>query len=128
MTKTAARIGVALGSILLAAATVAAQAPKSTDLLTSQQVKELATTANTPADHLKLQKHFLAQAVKYDAEATDHAGLAQGLRQNVHIGRLYPGTTSAQAKHCDGLAGSLKQAAQEARELASEHDRMANAK
>src|SRR5262245_1012410 len=53
---------------------------KSSALLTSSQVKALIATAKTPADHAKLQKHFLALAAKYDADAAEHAAEASAYR------------------------------------------------
>jgi hypothetical protein len=64
------------------ASPLTAQTTKSSDLLTSKQVKELVTNAKTPADHVKLQKHFLALAAKYEAEAADHVELAGAYRKN----------------------------------------------
>ena len=129
MTRISSRIVVAFSGIALAASTAAfaAQAPKSTDLLTSKQVKELVATAQTPADHVKLQKHFLTLAAKYEAEATEHADLAQSYRKP-HVGRLMPGSYPKKAEHCDRLTQTLRDAAKEARELASEHEQMATAK
>jgi hypothetical protein len=128
-TSVSSRIVIAFSAIALAmsVATAAAQARKSTDLLTDKQVKELVATANTPADHVKLQKHFLAVAAKYDAEATEHADLAQAYRKPP-VGRLMPGSAAKRAEHCDRLSRSIREAAKEARELASEHEQMATAK
>ena len=113
---------------LAASVPLLAQQSQSSDLLTNKQAQELAMTAKTPAEHATLQKHFLALAAKYDAEAADHAGLAQAFRKNVDVGRLYPGTPEFQAKHCDRLSGSLKEAAKDAREIAAEHGKISTAK
>ncbi len=129
MTRIFTRIVVAFSAIALAAsvAAFAAQAPKSTDLLTSKQVKDLVAAAQTPGDHVKLQKHFLALAAKYDAEAAEHADLAQAYRKPP-VGRLMPGSYPKKAEHCDRLTQTLRDAAKEARELATEHGQMASAK
>jgi hypothetical protein len=126
-TFNSSRIVVAFSAIALAVSvgTSAAQAPKPTDLLTDKQVKELVATATTPANHVQLQKHFLALWAKYDAEAAKHADLAESHRKNANAGSHFPGNHSLQAKHCDRLSASLREAANEARELASEHERMA---
>jgi hypothetical protein len=113
-------MGLAISVSLLAA-------PKSSDLLTKKQAQELAMTAKTPADHVKLQNYFLALAVEYDAEAADHAGLAVAFRKNVSVGRLYPGSAEFRAKHCDRLSGSFTEAAKDAREIAAEHGKIATA-
>lgn len=129
MTRISSRIVIAFSAIALAASTAAfaAQAPKSTDLLTSKQVKELVATAQTPSDHAKLQKHFLAVAAKYEAEATEHAELAQAYRKPP-TGRLMPGSAAKRAEHCDRLTQLFRDAAKGARELASEHEQMVTAK
>ena len=101
---------------------------KSSDLLTNKQVKELVATAKTPADHVKLQKHFLALAAKYEAEAAEHAARGGGVPEESQ--RFMeskrsggPGT----AAHCDRFAELDREAAKEARELASAHEHMAAA-
>ena len=110
------------------AASVPLLAQQSSDLLTKKEVHELAMTAKTPAEHANLQKHFLALAAKYDADAADHAELAQDYLKPQTGGRLMPGSPKMRAQHCDRLAASLKEAAKDARELASEHGTMATAK
>ena len=110
------------------AASVPLLAQQSSDLLTKKEVHELAMTAKTPAEHAKLQKHFLALAAKYDAEAADHAELSRDYLKPQTGGRLMPGSPKMRAQHCDRLSASLKEAAKDARELASEHGKMATAK
>jgi hypothetical protein len=130
MTMFSVRIAAVFSAFALAASVgaFAAQAPKSTDLLTSKQVQELVATAQTPADHVKLQKHFLAVAAKYDAEAAEHADLAKALRKNPTGLGSRPGSAVIQADHCDRLAGLTRDAAKESRELAAVHGQMASAK
>jgi len=125
-TFNSSRIVLAFSALGLAVSvsTFAAQAPKSTDLLTDKQVKALVLTANTPADHTQLQKHFLALAVKSEAEAARHADLAQENRKPL-VGRLMPGSAAKRAEHCERLSASLRAAAEQARETATEHERMA---
>ena len=129
MTTSSVRIAAVFSAFALAAsvAAFAAQESKPTDLLTSKQVQELIATADTPADHARLQKHFLAVAAKYDAEAAEHAALAQSYRKP-HVGRLMPGSRPKQAEHCERLAQTFRDAAKGARELASEHGQVASGK
>src|SRR3954453_5918918 len=91
----------------------AAQTPRSTDLLTSKQIKTLVANAKTPADHLKLSKHFTALAAKYDAEAADHAAEAQAYKKNPSFleskNPVGPGT----AAHCERFAELDREAAKE---------------
>ena len=129
MTTFTTRLVVGFSAIVLAlsVAASAGQAPKSADLLTSKQVNDLVATAQTAADHVRLQKHFLAVAAKYDAEAAEHTDLAQSYRKP-HVGRLLPGSYPKKAEHCDRLTQTLREAAKEARALAAEHEQMVTAK
>ena len=102
-----------------------AQTSKSSDLLSNKQVKELVTNAKTPADHVKLQKHFLALAAKYEAEAADHVDLAGAYRKNPNAAESKRPGSPDTAVHCDRFADLSRQAAKEARELASAHEHMA---
>ena len=129
MTRFSSRIVVAFSAIALAASVIvaAAQESKSTDLLPLKQVQELVTNAKTPADHTKLQKHFLALAAKYEADAAEHAELAKTYLKP-QTGRLAPGSPKKRADHCDQLTMSLRHAAKEARDLAGDHAQMATLK
>jgi hypothetical protein len=100
----------------------------SSDLLTSKQVKALIATANTPADHVKLQKHFLAVAAKYEADATEHAAEAQAYRKNPSFMESKNPAGPGTAAHCDRFAQLDREAAKEARDLASAHEHMAAAR
>lgn len=104
---------------------LAAQTSKATDLLTSAQVKQLIATAKAPADHVKLQKHFLALAAKYDADATEHAAEAEAYRKNPSFRESKSPTGPGTAAHCERFAELDRQAAKEARDLAAEHEHMA---
>jgi hypothetical protein len=131
MSTFSSRIVVAFSVIALAlsaGAATAAQAGKSTDLLSSKQVKELVATAKTPADHLKLSKHFTALAAKYEARADEHAAEAQAYRKNPTFMESKNPSGPGTAAHCDRFAELTRQAAKEARELASAHEHMAAAK
>jgi hypothetical protein len=122
--------GIALPLPAIAAPQAAAPAAKAkaSDLLTNSQVKELIATAKTPADHVKLQKHFLALAAKYDADATEHAAEAQAYRKNPSfLDSKHPGNPGT-AAHCDRFAELDREAAKEARDLAAAHEHMAAAK
>jgi hypothetical protein len=112
-------IGLAVSAPLLA--------QQSSDLLGKKELHDLAMSAKTPAEHAKLQKHFLALAAKYDAEAADHAELAKDYLKP-QTGRMMPGSPKLRAEHCDRMAASLKEAAKDAREVAAEHGKIATAK
>jgi hypothetical protein len=131
MSTFSSRIVVAFSVIALALSAgvaTAAQARKSTDLLTSNQVKELVATAKTTGDHLKLSKHFTALAAKYEDQANEHAAEGQAYRKNPTFMESKNPSGPGTAAHCDRFAELTRQAAKEARELASAHEHMAAAK
>jgi hypothetical protein len=106
----------------------AAQTKSSSDLLTAKQVADLIATAKTPADHMKLSKHFAALAKSYDAEVAEHEREAKAYRSNpTGSESKRPGAPDT-AVHCDRLAEHARASAIEARDLAVEHEHMANAK
>ncbi len=92
------------------------------DLLTAKQAQELVESAKTPADHMKLSKHFAAEAASYTADTNRHAAMAAGYRGNPR-----PGISSA-AIHCDRLVQQTRDAATAARELSTYHEQLAAAK
>ena len=108
-------------------AAVTAPATASSDLLTPAELKALIASAKTSADHLKLQKHYLALAAKYDAEASDHAAEAAAYRKNPTFMESKNPVAPGTAAHCDRLADRAREAAKEARDLASAHEHMADA-
>jgi len=130
MTTFSSRLVVLFSATALVASVVASEAQprKSTDMLPSTQVKELVSNAKTPADHLKLSKHFSALAAKYETEAAEHAEEARAYRKNpTFMESKNPGGPRT-AAHCDRFADLMRQAAKEARELATAHEHMATAK
>lgn len=115
-------------AFMIAVSVAGAQSAKSSDLLSGKQVQQLVANAKTPADHLKLQKHFLALAAKYEADAADHEALAPVYRKNPGPSESKRPGSPDTAVHCDRFAQSARDAAKEARELASAHEHMAAAK
>ena len=94
--------------------------PRFPDLLPAKQVQELIATAKTPADHMKLGKHFAAEAARYTADANRHAAMAAGYR-----GANQRGNLEAAASHCDRLAQQIRDAATAAREMGKYHEGLA---
>jgi hypothetical protein len=95
--------------------------------LSAKQVKELVANAKTPADHLRLAAWYKGEADKLEAEANDHEGLADIYRSHPAVlGSKSSVPISGSAMHCSNLAKSLRDAAKEDRELATEHELMAN--
>ena len=125
------RFSVLLASTAFIAASVtlaSAQNTTSSDLLTTKQVQELVATAKTPADHMKLTRHFKALAAKYDAEAKDHAVVAAAYRKAPNASESKRPGAPDTALHCDRLGELARNAAKQAREIATEHQQMADAK
>src|SRR5262245_29291489 len=75
----------------------------SPDLLTPDQVKELAATAKTPADHMKLSRHFAAEAAQFDAAAARHDAVAKAYRKNPNASESKRPGTPDTALHCERL-------------------------
>jgi hypothetical protein len=75
-----------------------------------------------------LQKHFLALAAKYDADAKEHAAEAVAYRKNPSFADTKSPVGPGTAAHCDRFAELDREAAKEARELASAHEHMAASK
>ena len=99
---------------------------KSSDLLPAKQVRQLVATATTPADHTALAKHFAALAEKYEADTAAHRALAAAYRKRPTASETKRPGTPDTAAHCERFATSAANAAQEARELAAAHERMAS--
>jgi hypothetical protein len=94
--------------------------------MSAKQVMELVANAKTPADHLKLAAWYKAEADKMEAQASDHEGLAAVYRSHPAVlGSKSSVPISGSAMHCSNLAASLRAAAKEDRELATEHELMA---
>jgi hypothetical protein len=106
-------LGLAASSVLSAAAQ---------DLRTTKQMQEFVANASTPAEHAQLSKHFLEMSERYIADADTHVVMAAEYRRNgVNANRRFgdPGI------HCDRIAQRAREAASDARELATLHERLA---
>ena len=117
----------ALGTAMLVttAATAGAQNNTASDVLTAAQLKELAATAKTPADHMKLSRHFAALTVRYDVEAINHDGVAEAHRKAPNASESKRPGAPDTALHCERLAQLARESAKESRALATAHERMA---
>jgi hypothetical protein len=94
--------------------------------MSAKKVKELVANAKTSADHLKLATWYKAEADKLEAQANDHEGLADVYKSHSAVlGSKTSIPISGSATHCSNLAKSLRDAAKEDRELATEHELMA---
>ena len=83
-----------------------------------RELKALAAQASSPTQHRALEEYFLTLAMRYSAEATEHAALANA----------YRGTRLAQAAgHHDRLAALLRDEAKEATDAAAMHKSLSGA-
>ena len=92
--------------------------------LSKKQVKELAVTARTPEDHMKLAAYYNQEAAALEAEANEHEALAanyRGLPATTGSKAMMGGKT---AEHCAYFAKSVREAAKADRGIAAEHEDM----
>ena len=98
-------------------------------IITKKQVKAFIASAKTPENHDRLAAYFTREADRIEADAKSHEELADVYRQNPNTmgGGKQGGTGSIfrTAEHCDSAAKSLREAVQNLRELAAEHEQMA---
>lgn len=110
-----------LGTFHMAAQT----SGKSSELLTKKELKTLVATAKTPADHMKLARHFKQEADRLEAEAKEHEELAAEYRKTPVAAATKTPMSGHSAEHCEYFAKSTREAAKAARELAASHEKMA---
>jgi hypothetical protein len=112
------------------AAGAAAEAPKEAAAFnagagapapTTEEMKRLAASAHTPADHRALVEYFLTLAKQDTADAKEHAAQANIFR----VSGQRRGSEFA-AMHCDSLAKLARDAAKEATASAELHRQLAN--
>lgn len=98
----------------------------SNDLLPPAEVMALIKNARTPADHMKLAKHYAAVAAGYDADAAEHSAEAKAYRAQGNPSETKRPGTPGTAAHCERLAALASDSAVAARELSREHEAMAS--
>ncbi len=88
--------------------------------LTSAQeevdITVLIETADTPEDHLKIAEYYEEQAVMMEKKATLHETMAKAYQG---------GKMSGMTTHCDKLAKDSTASAEQYRDMAAEHKKMA---
>lgn len=94
-------------------------------LLTKDELKSLVAGAKTAQDHERLAAHFAAKADELDAEAREHTELAAEYKVHPTIHEQKHPMSGQTASHCDFFAAELRKAAQGARQLAADHEKMA---
>ena len=116
---------IALCLSLVAMLIVAGSTARAQDgLLSKQELKTLIANAKTPDDHQRLAKHFTAKAAQLEDDAKDHEALAAQYKANPNMHEMkHPGSQQT-ASHCVTMARSLRKAAADARQMASDHELM----
>src|SRR3972149_6662466 len=76
----------------------------------------LIETADTPEDHLKIAEYYEEQAVMMEKKATLHESMAEAYQG---------GKMTGMTTHCDKLVKDSKASAEQYREMAAEHKKMA---
>ena len=89
------------------------------------ELKSLIANAETKADHERIAQYFDAEAASYEAEAKDHGELAPFYQKSPDPALSKHPASPRSFEHCDSLTKSLKQAAENARQLAADHRGMA---
>jgi hypothetical protein len=102
-----------------------AQLTAATIQLSKDKLKELSTSAATPADHLKLAAYFNSEADRFEAEALQHEGLANAHRIKTDAVAEKHTMSGNTAGHCDYFAKVARQKAKADRDLAAQHELIA---
>ena len=117
---------VLLLALLMALATnVGTAAEQQKAMLSNKQVKALVANAKSPADHLKLARHYAAVAEKHEAEANEHLALAAEYRKAPRPSETKRPMSPDTAAHCEYYAQHCRKAAQEMRAMAKMHEELA---
>ena len=111
--------GLMLGVILVAGAGFAA------DKLSAAELKKMATSASTPAEHIKLAQHYEAVAAEHEAEAKTHEALAEQYAKAPTGHEQKHPMSGATAGHCKMYAEHCRKLSATAKEMAAEHRKAA---
>jgi hypothetical protein len=109
--------------VTLASGTATAVEPKGA--MKPKEVKALVANATTPADHMKLARHFSAMAAKHDAEAVEHEALVNEYTRRPTVSSVKRPMAPDTAEHCKYFAEHCRNAAKEMRAMAAAHEAMA---
>ena len=103
--------------MVISAGQVAAAEPKGE--MKPNEVKALVASAKTPADNMKLARHYTAMAVKHEAEAKEHEALAAEYTANPQMSSTKHPMGPKTAEHCKYYAEHCRNAAKEMRAMAA---------
>lgn len=109
--------------VTLASGTATAVEPKGA--MKPKEVKALVANATTPADHMKLARHFSAMAAKHEAEAVEHEALVIEYTRKPTVSSSKRPMAPDTAEHCKYFAEHCRKAAKEMRAMAAAHEAMA---
>jgi hypothetical protein len=120
----------AIASSMVLAALIVVSAPQASavevmGMMKPKEVKALVASAKTPADHMKLSRHYAAMAEQHDAEAKEHDALAAEYTKNPQLGSTKHTMSPNSAEHCKYFAEHCRKAATEMRAMAAAHEEMA---
>ena len=115
----------AILGLLLVASTVGVMAAEPQGMLKASEVKALVMNAKTPADHLKLARHYTAMAEKHELEAKEHEALAIQYTNQPTSHEIKHPMSGQTAAHCKLYAEHCRKAAAEMRAMAAAHTEMA---
>jgi len=122
MNRTIATLSFATILAFTSFAAMAQTQPDSANL-SKQQLVSLIASAKTPAEHIRIAQYYGAKAQDYLAQSKEHAQMAEHFKSN-------PLTSSSKysigtVNHCEFLAQSFKQKAEQMQKLEQEHEQMA---
>lgn len=109
--------------VTLVSGTATAVEPKG--VMKPKEVKALVANATTPADHMKLARHFSAMAAKHEAEAVEHEALVTEYTRRPTVSSVKRPMAPDTAEHCKYFAEHCRNAAKEMRTMAAAHEAMA---
>ena len=114
-----------LFGLLVTFASGPAMAVEPKGIMKPKEVRTLVAIARTPADHMKLARHFSAMAAKHEAEAVEHEALAVEYTRNPTVSSIKRPMSGDTAEHCKYFAEHCRNAAKEMRAMAAAHEAMA---
>lgn len=109
-------------AVLFVTSTSQATAAQKMGTLSAKDAKTLTLTASTPADHLKLARHFTALAEQHEAEAAEHEALAAEYTRNPQVSSAKHPMAPNSAEHCKYYAEHCRKTAAELRARARQHE------
>lgn len=97
----------------------------------SKQLQAKARAANSPTAHSEVSRDYLDRAAALDAKASRHEAEAERMAKDTNYNPMnhkWPALAAAPAERERRLAMQARRAANEARELAQKHEKLATVK